>query len=381
MKQLLNATTLLTALLCCQLSFAQLTSPPSGWSQKSEVSQWIGLAKVTINYSSPDVTDNAGNSRDGQIWGKLVPYGLNNLGFGTSQSAPWRAGANENTIFTVSHDVNIEGKKLKAGTYGLHMIARPEGEKWTVIFSHNSGAWGSFFYDASEDALRVEVMPKKNEFTEWLTYEFIDRKKDHAVASLQWERILVPFKIEVENLTDMYVSTMRQELQSSPGFSWQSWVTATNYCVQNQTNLEEALAWSDQAISAPFVGQKNFTTLQAKASVLMAMKKQDEAMGIMDEAINHASAVPGQIHVYGRQLLTMGMKEKAMEVFKKNAEKNPGVWPVNVGLTRGYSAMGEYKKAIKHAKLALENVPQGDNINGPSLEAMIEKLSKGEDVN
>ena len=102
-------------------------------------------------------------SRKGQIWGQLVPHGMNNLGFGTAKESPWRAGANENTIFTVSHDVQIEGKTLKAGSYGLHMITQPEGQDWTVIFNKNTSSWGSYFYEPELDALRVTVKPVENE--------------------------------------------------------------------------------------------------------------------------------------------------------------------------------------------------------------------------
>ena len=176
-----------------------LTQPPSGGNQKASVTQFIGLVEVKIVYSSPDVTGPQGADRRGQIWGQLVPYGLTNLGFGTATEAPWRAGANENTVFTVSHDVEIQGKALPAGSYGLHMIVREEGEPWTLIFSNDSTSWGSFFYEAGEDALRVDAIPEKAPFREWLTYDFIDRQQDKATAALHWEEVRVPFEISVPN--------------------------------------------------------------------------------------------------------------------------------------------------------------------------------------
>ena len=121
----MNRNIYLLAAICFLSSsiFAQsITLPPSGSNQKSEVTQYIGaLAKVTIAYSSPDVTSPTGDDRTGQIWGQVVPYGLNNLGFGPATAAPWRAGANENTTITFSHDMLVEGKPIAAGTYGLHM--------------------------------------------------------------------------------------------------------------------------------------------------------------------------------------------------------------------------------------------------------------------
>lgn len=135
------------AVFCAGMTFAQsVTLPPSGGNQKSSIIQHIGLVEVRIDYSSPDVTSPTGQDRRGKIWGQLVPYGLTNLGFGSGAPSPRRAGANENTVFTVSHDVLIEGQQLAAGNYGLHMIAE-EGD-WRVVFSNNSTSWGSFFYDA-----------------------------------------------------------------------------------------------------------------------------------------------------------------------------------------------------------------------------------------
>ncbi|MFN7118838.1 MAG: DUF2911 domain-containing protein, partial [Saprospiraceae bacterium] len=171
--------TLLTALLVSAFtSFAQLTTPPSGDNQKSVTTQYIGaLAHVTITYNSPDVTAPNGESRTGKIWGQLVPYGLTDQGFGTSKAAPWRAGSNEGTTIEFSHDVTVQGKALPAGKYGFFVIVEKEGP-WTLIFSKNASAWGSYFYNDKEDALRVQATPEKTEYHEWLTYEFIDRQAE-----------------------------------------------------------------------------------------------------------------------------------------------------------------------------------------------------------
>src|SRR5688572_32097027 len=122
--------------------FSGVTLPPDGDNQKSSVTQHIGLVKVTIDYSSPDVHTPNGTDRTGKIWGELVPYGMANLGFGTcGDNCPWRGGANENTVFTTTHDVKIQGQALPAGSYGLHFLPGPDA--WTVICSkttvHSSG--------------------------------------------------------------------------------------------------------------------------------------------------------------------------------------------------------------------------------------------------
>jgi hypothetical protein len=165
-----------------------VTLPPSGDNQRSEVTQQIGLVKVSIDYSSPDVHGPNGEDRRGKIWGTLVPYGIYDLGF-NDRKGPWRAGANENTVLTVSHPVKIEGKPLPAGRYGVHMIAGPTD--WTQILSKTSTAWGSFTYEEAEDALRVTVKPEKAPYREWLTYDFSDRKPDRATVALAWEELRI----------------------------------------------------------------------------------------------------------------------------------------------------------------------------------------------
>lgn len=378
MKQITLTFLLLAAFTT--FGFAQnVTLPSGGGNQKSIVTQYIGsLCHVSIVYNSPDVTGPNGQSREGQIWGQLVPYGLTDLGFGLRNPSPWRAGANENTIIKFSHDMLVQGKPIKAGKYGLHVVAEEEGP-WTIILSNNSTAWGSFFYKEEEDALRVEATPEDNEFHEWLTFEFTDRQADNATVALMWENKKLPFKIEVPDVKQLYVDNMRKELESTAGFNWQGWMTAANYCAQNDINLEEALTWADNAISAPFIGNENFNTLQTKGLVLMKLQRQEDALATMDKAIRHATANAGQIHQFGRQLIGLGMKEKAMEVFEYNHERFEGAWPTSVGMMRGLSAMGKYKEALKYAKIAHEEAP--DKLNKDNLANLIKNLEKGQGVN
>lgn len=370
---------ILFAFLSLNLAFAQLTLSPSGANQKSVATQYIGsLAHVTITYNSPDVTAPNGQDRTGKIWGQLVPYGLTDLGFGLRNPSPWRAGANENTTIEFSHDMTVQGKPIKAGKYGLHIIVEEEGP-WTLIFSNNSSSWGSFFYDEKEDALQVKATPEKNEFHEWLSYEFTDRQPDNCTAALMWENISLTFKIEVPDANELYVSNLREELRSSKGFTWTNWNAAANFCLQNDYNLEEGLQWAEAAISSPFLGNENFSTLQTKGGILAKLNRQDEAGEAMDKAIKHPTATSFQIHGYGRQLIGLGQKEKALEVFKYNYERFDKAWPTEVGMARGYSATGQYDKALEHAKIAVGQAP--DKLNKDGMTAAIEKLKKGEDIN
>lgn len=376
MKKLILSCFLLAAMVV--YSHAQgLTTPPSGDNQKSKVTQFIGPVEVSISYSSPDVHGPNGEDRTGKIWGEVAHYGFIDQGFGPSKAAPWRAGANENTIFTVSHDVKIEGKELKAGTYGLFLAVSKEGP-YTWIFSKNSTSWGSYFYDPKEDALRVDVTPLESPHKEWLTYGFEDRLPNSTKAYLRWEKKRIPFKIEVPNVNEIYVSKMREELRSAVGFKQENWITAAQFCAQKKINLEEALTWVDMSVSNPFIGVENFTTMQTRSMILQAMGREADANTEMDKAIKHSSASVQNIHQYGRSLLAAGKNGKAMEVFKYNAEKNPNdKFTPNVGLARGYTAMGDKKNAIKHWDLAMKNLPEDQKANLAFYEGEVKKLKEG----
>ena len=361
----------LTALLFSSISFSQiLHTIADGGNKKASVSERIGITDVTIQYDRPAV-----KGREGKIWGELVHKGFADLGFGTSKAAPWRAGANENTTIYFSTDVTVEGKALPAGTYGLFM-AMGDGDA-TIIFSKNSTSWGSYFYDPKEDALRVHVKTASlPESVERLRYEFMDEKENSAGIALLWEKLKIPFRVEVDYVKTQ-LESFRKELRNEKGFRWEAWVEAIDFCVQRNVNLEEALQWSDYAITGVFVGQRNFRTLGAKASVLAKLGKNAEAESLMKEAMPLATLQ--ELHNYGRQLLREKRPVQALEAFKLNAQRNPNVYTTQMGLVRGYSANGDFKNALKYAKAAQPLAP--DKANKDVLDGFIKMLEAGKDIN
>src|SRR5690606_3448523 len=174
-----------------------LTMTPPGGNKKAMVSEQIGIVKVTVTYSRPGV-----KGREGKIYGTPVAhYGFVDLGFGTSKAAPWRAGANENTVVRFSHPVKVEGHDLPAGAYGF-FIALDEEES-TLIFSRVSDSWGSYSYDPAQEALRVKVKNVPlDESVEWLTYSFTNQTDSSATIAMSWEKRMIPFTVtaDVHNL-------------------------------------------------------------------------------------------------------------------------------------------------------------------------------------
>jgi hypothetical protein len=373
------------ALFACLLILAStapasaqdVTLPTSGDNQKCTVVQHIGPATVSVDYSSPDVHAPDGSDRRGKIWGTLVHYGYSEENFGTcGKKCPWRGGANENTVIRFSHPMTVEGKPIAAGTYGLHFIA---GEtEWTVIFSRNSTSWGSFFYDESEDALRVTVKPVKAPYREWLTYEFIDRHPDRTVLALAWEDLQVPIAIAVPDIGEMYYQTLRNELHSLR-FDYHGWQQAADYLVQQKIHLDVAEQWAKTAVEDQFVGEESFSTLRSLAEAQTANGKPADGKATMEKALAHPATKPTDIYQYARPMIGAGHPEEALKVFQAAAKRMPGKWPIDLGIARAYSAMGDYKTALKYARASLPLAP--DQPNKDNVTRMIARLEKGEDMN
>jgi hypothetical protein len=360
------------ALLFCSfhITAQTLTTSVEGGNRKASVSERIGLTDVTINYDRPAV-----KGREGKIWGQLVHYGFINQGFGTSKAAPWRAGANENSTITFSTDVKIEGKPLAAGTYAIFMAM--ESNAATVIFSKNATSWGSYSYDEKEDALRVNVKtgPLSN-LVERLTFDFTEQTENAATIALSWEKLRIPFRVEVD-LIETQLASFRRELRNAKGFEWQNVIQAANWCVEKNTHLEEANAWADYAMSPDLGSTRNFQTLSCKANVLNAMGKTAEADVFMKEALPLGKMQ--EIHAYGRGLLTQKRGKEAFDVFKMNYDKYPNEFTTTMGLIRGYSAVGNYKKALELAEKAAIKAPDANNKS--NVAKFIDLLKAGKDVN
>ncbi|HEX5112828.1 MAG TPA: DUF2911 domain-containing protein [Saprospiraceae bacterium] len=356
-----------------------ISLPPSGDNNKCVVTQYIGsVVKVTVSYSSPNVHGPDGADRTGKIWGTNVAhYGLVKQGFGLDNPSPWRAGANESTVIEFSHDVVIDGKSLPAGKYGLFLMLSETGP-WTWIFSKNISGWGSYYYSDKEDILRVETQPVEHPNTEWLSYNFTDREADHATLELQWELKSIPMHISVPNIKDVYVIQLENEFQGSSSFIAANFVNAAQWLLQEDYNLPKALEWINRSEEG-FFGRKDFSSLTTKAQILMKLDKGNEAMATIEQAIHMPDVNASQIHQLGRSLLSIGKKAEALKVFTSNYEMNKGVWPTNVGMARGLSAVGRYDEAVKYATAALAEAP--DEQNKANLTRMIERLKANQDIN
>ncbi|MCP3964659.1 MAG: DUF2911 domain-containing protein [bacterium] len=326
-------------------------------SPRAEVAQRVGLTDIEVTYHRPAV-----NERD--IWGQVVP---------SAGTPVWRTGANENTLISFSTDVTVQGQALPAGTYGVHSIpGQPAAEgEWTIVFSKDIHAWGSFAYNEENDALRVTAKPESAPHKERLEISFDDLEDDSANLILRWAEVAVPVKVGID-LEGTVTASFKQQLTGLSSFFWQGWNQAAQYNLANDMNLEEAVAWADRSIGI----QETFNNLSTKAQLLEKQDDVEQAKTIMAKAMAMGNA--GQIHNYARQLLGRGMKDEALVAFKKNVDKHPETWFVELGLARGYSALGDFENAAKSMKASLEKAPDPQK---QYVQGLVDQLEKGTDIN
>lgn len=322
-----------------------LTAPEA--SPEATVSQVVGLTELEVSYHRP-----AANSR--AVWGALVPY-----------DQVWRAGANENTIVSFSTPVTVNGTPVAAGTYGLHMI--PTAGDWTVAFSRETGAWGSFSYDQKEDAARVTAKPEPAPHQERLSYTFDEPTADSVVLAMRWEKLRVPLAIKVD-LGRTVLENYKAQLRGLPRFGWQGWNQAANWAAQNNIDLDDALAWADRSIGMA----RNFTNLRTKALVLTKKGDPAAADALTKEALSIATEV--EINAYGYQLLGQQKVDAAIAMFEKNVKDHPQSWNTYDSLAEAYGIKGDRRKA-------LENYPRAMNMTTVDIQktriaGVIEQLKK-----
>jgi hypothetical protein len=267
-------------------------SPPS------TLTHVVGVTDLTIVYHRPSVRGRA-------LWGDVPadrvasvlkassflpqssPEGTLDGGQGSGKDFPmvpnghvWRAGANEATRFAVTDDVLVNGQPLKAGTYSLHTI--PARGEWTIIFNGDPGQWGSFTYDEKKDVLRVKARPQAAaDAKEWLAFEIDPEGENAARVNIRWEKLTVPFTVEVKDVKGLAVTKMRAAVAAAKPEDWQTPLQAASYLLGNKLDLAQAMTWTEQSIRA----RENFNNLNLKARILAEQGKTAEAVATGEKAL------------------------------------------------------------------------------------------------
>ena len=350
------------------VSAQMLRLPDGNTNYKCKTGRLLGATNIDITWNAPGV-----KGRDGKVWGTDVAwYDYKVLGFGSNSASPWRAGADECTNMSFSTDVTINGRPLAAGKYAFFIAVYPDS--CVLIFNKNIAEWGSYFYNSQLDVMRVTAYQQKDmkESKERLDYTFSKQTSNSVEVALEWERWRIPFKIEVD-LTATTLAYIRSQMSGAAGFDPPSLEAAATWCLQNNVNTEEALAWINSAVDPNLGGANNFKNLSVKAGLLYKLNKKEEADKMMKAALEKATV--NELHNYGRQLLGEKKVTEAMEIFEMNYKKFNGAWPTAAGLMRGYSAKGDLKKALEYGNKALADAPSPEIKK--IIQAAVDTLTKG----
>lgn len=189
------------------------------------VSQRVGLTDVTVEYSSPGVKGRV-------IWGELVPY-----------DELWRTGANAAVKLTVSRDVTIGGKAVKAGTYALFTIPKEDGD-WTVIINEDATLSGTRGYDQKKDVARIEAKTLAIPKRERMTFVFADTTDDATSLDLEWDELRVRIPIATDTAAHAAAS-----IDAAARDSAQSQASAARWLLEQKKDLDRALTLVEASLA------------------------------------------------------------------------------------------------------------------------------------
>lgn len=265
--------TSIAAVLALALAVPALAQPiPPRPSPNAKVEQSVGLSKITVSYSRP-------GAKGRQIYGGLVPWG-----------EVWRTGANEATLFEISHDAMINGQKLAAGKYAFFTI--PKQDSWTLVWNKQAEQWGAYDYKQDQDVLRLDVKPQAIPHEERFEIRFAEVDETTAKIELRWAETMVPFTVTFD--TNTYALAAAREFVAKAGKDDARSVGAwANWALQNGVALGEAEGWI-----AKVAAETNASRYHAlHARILAKNGKLQEAGAAADKAYaagaTEAASQPG----------------------------------------------------------------------------------------
>lgn len=331
MKKLAFLLAILTTHNVCA-QFHTLTMPRQ--SPAASLQQQVGVTFIEISYCSP-----AARNRD--VWNNpnVIPQ--------KGDPIAWRAGANENTTIAFDTDVQINGQHLAKGSYGFHII--PNGHSHTLLFSEKDNLWGSYYLDLDKDvALKVSVTDSSIAYTEFLQFTVLDRSANSCDFGLAWGDRIIPFTISV-NLEQTAVEKWRYELSGDNTYQWEAWNDAASWCLQHNTNLQEALDWVNRSINGGYGGfaaYQSFVNLSTKIELLDALDRKDELTELL-QYVKHQDFSIDEAHYMIASLFHIGSDAEAKYIIKKGLKSYKDDWGLHLYLGVSNYYLGDQKAAFK----------------------------------
>ena len=277
MKKLILSTAAVFTLLTADAQ--QLRTPAPSPTQN--IKQDFGLGTVELSYSRP-------GAKGRKIYGDLVPFGK-----------VWRTGANNATTLTFSEEVNIGGKKVPAGKYGLVTI--PDKDKWTLILTKQLDVTSPAAYKPESDIVRVDAKTTRVENkVESFTMQFANVKPTSLDLEIIWENtsVALPISTDVETKVMAQIDQMMNK-DNRPYFA------AAMYYMDNGKDLNQALTWFDKAIEA---NPSAFWIHHQRANCLAKLGKKADARTAAEKSKTLAAEAKNDDYVKLNEKLLADLK-------------------------------------------------------------------------
>ncbi len=231
-------------------------------STRQTIKQNFALSSIEITYSRPGV-------KGRKIFGGLVPF-----------DSVWRTGASTANIM-FSDTVHINGTKINPGSYGL--ISIPHQKSWTLIVTKQLNVTSHGAYKKDQDVVRVEANIKElSESIETFTMQFTNVKDGSCDLQIMWDKTVVSLPIKT-NIEERMLAQIDQLVKKDN----RPYYNAAMYYMNNDLDLNQALAWFDKALELEPNLLRNHNQ---RARCLQKMGMKDDAKAAAEKGLELAKA-------------------------------------------------------------------------------------------
>ncbi|MGE5108702.1 MAG: DUF2911 domain-containing protein [Sphingobacteriales bacterium] len=266
-----------STLSIASINAQQLKTPAPSPTQV--IKQDFGIGNIELSYSRPSLKGRKYFDENSE----LAPVGK-----------VWRTGANSATTLTFSDDVKIGGTDVKAGKYGFLTI--PGKDEWTLIITKQTDVTNPNDYKAENDVVRVKAKPMAMGMSiENFTMQFANITSTNCDLHLMWGNTAVslPLTTEID-------SKIMAQIEKAVKNDTRPFYGAAVYYLNNNKDLNQALAWFDKAIEQ---NPDGFWIYHEKANCLVKLGKKAEAKAAAQKSLELATKAKDDAYIVRNQKL------------------------------------------------------------------------------
>ena len=114
-------------------------------------------------------------------------------------------------------------------------------------------------------------------------YSFDPVTDNTAQVNIRWEKLRVPFTVEVPDVKAVTLAKMRTAVAAAAADDWRTPLQAANYVFLSEDKMDptEAIGWLEKSIKV----KETFGNMYSKARLLAAQGKTQEAIATGEKAL------------------------------------------------------------------------------------------------